>query len=195
MTRSRLQLIGTPFCARWALRHAATAIPLPQKSIFDLRVNAMEPLLSSLGFLLIGGDFCLGVPDQVSVAQNGEPHLMVARGTPIDPNSCVASLRKPFDARDFHHFTAAARRAFSRARHQQTLKYRHCLSTVEMLGPPCSLLEGYFTRVSLAWSASFSCFGYFNEVTGVDVIDVAVNRNMLSDERMLTDTAYVLSYA
>ena len=37
---------------------------------------------------------------------NGEPHLMVARGTPIDPNSCVASLRKPFDARDFHHFTA-----------------------------------------------------------------------------------------
>ena len=50
-------------------------------------------------------------------------------------------------------------------------------------------------RVSLAWSASFSCFGYFNEVTGVDIIDVAVNRNMLSDERMLTDTAYVLSYA
>ena len=41
--------------------------------------------------------------------------------------------------------------------------------------------------------ANFSCFGYFNEVTGVDVIDVAVNRNMLSDERMLTDTAYVLS--
>jgi hypothetical protein len=54
VTRSRLQLIGTPFCALWALRHAATAIPLPQKSIFDLRVNAMEPLLSSLGFLLIG---------------------------------------------------------------------------------------------------------------------------------------------
>ena len=69
VTRSRLQLIGRPFCALWALRHAATAIPLPQKSIFDLRVNAMEPLLSSLGFLLIGGDFCLGVPDQVSVAQ------------------------------------------------------------------------------------------------------------------------------
>jgi hypothetical protein len=34
-------------------------------------------------------------------------------------------------------------------------------------------------------------FGYFNEVTGVDIIDVAVNRNMLSDERMLTDMAYV----
>ena len=79
---------------------------------------------------------------------NGEPHLMVARGTPIDPNSCVASLRKPFDARDFHHFTAAARRPFSRARHQQTLKYRHCRSSAKMLGPPGSLLEGYFVRHS-----------------------------------------------
>src|SRR5580704_8587048 len=83
-----------------------------------------------------------------SNAINGEPHLMVARGTPIDPNSCVASLRKPFDARDFHHFTAAARRPFSRASHQQTLKYRHCLSSAEMLGPPGSLLEGYFVRHS-----------------------------------------------
>ena len=66
-----------------------------------------------------------------------------------------------------------ARRPFSRARHQQTLKYRHCLSSAEMLGPPGSLLEGYFVRhhrVNLAWSASFSCFGYFNEVTQVDVI-------------------------
>ena len=69
LTRSRLQLIGRPFCALWALRRAATAIPLPQKSIFDLRVNAIEPLLRPLGFPLIGGDFCLGVPDQVSVAK------------------------------------------------------------------------------------------------------------------------------
>ena len=45
------------------------------------------------------------------------------------------------------------------------------------------------------WPASFSCFGYFNEVTGVDVIDVAVNRNMLSDERMFADTAYILNHA
>ena len=47
----------------------------------------------------------------------------------------------------------------------------------------------------LAWSASFCCLGYFNKVTGADVIDVAVNRNMISDERMFTDTAYILRYA
>jgi len=44
-------------------------------------------------------------------------------------------------------------------------------------------------------SPRFSCFGYFNEVPGVDVVDVAVNRNMFCDERMLTDTADVLSHA
>jgi hypothetical protein len=47
----------------------------------------------------------------------------------------------------------------------------------------------------LARPASFSCFGYFNEVAGMNVVDVAVNRNVLSDERMLTDTTHVLSNA
>jgi hypothetical protein len=116
---------------------------------------------------------------------HGEPHLMAARRTLIDANCCVASLRKPLDTLDLHHFAAAARRPFSRAGHQQTFKYRHWpiqTATSETLG-------------SLTCSASFGCFGYFNEVPGVDVVDVAVNRNMLCDERMLTDAAYVLNHA
>ena len=109
---------------------------------------------------------------------------MAARRTLIDANCCVASLRKPLDTLDLHHFAAAARRPFSRAGHQQTFKYRHWpiqTATSETLG-------------SLTCSAGFGCFGYFNEVPGVDVVDVAVNRNMLCDERMLTDAAYVLNH-
>ena len=44
------------------VRRAATVIPLPQKSIFDLR---MEPLLRSLGSLLIGRDLCLQLRDPI----------------------------------------------------------------------------------------------------------------------------------
>jgi hypothetical protein len=50
---------------------------------------------------------------------------MAARATLIDANSCVASLRKPLDTRNFHHFAATARRPFSGAGHQQSLKCRH----------------------------------------------------------------------
>ena len=56
---------------------------------------------------------------------HGEPHLMTASGAPVDANGCVASLRKPLDTCDFHHFAAATRRPFSGAWHQQTLKHRH----------------------------------------------------------------------
>ena len=119
---------------------------------------------------------------------------MAARGTLIDANSRVASLRKPFDTRDFHHITATARRPFSRAGHQQTLKYRHWPIQCEMPAARHASC-GVLAVGRLTCSPSFSCFGYFNEISGVDVIDVAVNRNMLSDEGMFTDTAYVLSHA
>jgi hypothetical protein len=56
---------------------------------------------------------------------HGEPHLMTASGAPVDANGCVASLRKPLDTCDFHHFAAATRRPFSGAWHQETLKHRH----------------------------------------------------------------------
>jgi hypothetical protein len=42
---------------------------------------------------------------------------------------------------------------------------------------------------------SFGSFGYFDETAGVDVVDVTVNRNMLCDERMLTDAMYVFYHA
>jgi hypothetical protein len=41
------------------LWRAAQAGALPKKSVLNFCVNAMEPLLGSLGFLLIGGDFSL----------------------------------------------------------------------------------------------------------------------------------------
>jgi hypothetical protein len=56
---------------------------------------------------------------------HGKPHLMAASGAPVDANGCVASLRKPLDTCDFHHFAAATRRPFSGTWHQQTLKHRH----------------------------------------------------------------------
>ena len=46
-----------------------------------------------------------------------------------------------------------------------------------------------------AWSASFDCLRDFIELTGVDVVDVAVNRNVLGDQRMLSDPPYVLNNA
>jgi hypothetical protein len=48
---------------------------------------------------------------------------------------------------------------------------------------------------SLTRAASFGCIGYFNEATRVNVVDVAIDRNMPCDERMFTDAAHVLNYA
>ena len=40
------------------LRHAPLAVALPKKSVFNLSVNAMQPLLRPVGFLPISIDFC-----------------------------------------------------------------------------------------------------------------------------------------
>jgi hypothetical protein len=42
----------------------AAVVGLLKKSIFDLRIDAMEPLLSALGSLLIGGDFRFHPPSR-----------------------------------------------------------------------------------------------------------------------------------
>ena len=47
---------------------------------------------------------------------HGQAHLMVTRAAMIDANSCVASLRKPLDACDFHVLSAPARSALGAAR-------------------------------------------------------------------------------
>jgi hypothetical protein len=41
---------------RLALRGSAAPVILPEKSIFNLRVDAMEPLLGPLGSVLISSD-------------------------------------------------------------------------------------------------------------------------------------------
>jgi hypothetical protein len=40
------------------LRHAPLAVALPKKSVFNLSINAMQPLLRPVGFLPISIDFC-----------------------------------------------------------------------------------------------------------------------------------------
>jgi hypothetical protein len=45
--------------------HRATAVTLLKKSVFNLRIDPMEPLLSSLGSFLIGGDLCLQLRDPI----------------------------------------------------------------------------------------------------------------------------------
>ena len=42
---------------------------------------------------------------------------------------------------------------------------------------------------------SCDCLLYFDEVAGMDVIDVPINRDVLWDERMFTDAAHVLNDA
>ena len=49
-------LIGTLRSLRRAT-HRATVVALAKKSVFNLRINTMEPLLGPLGSLLVGGDF------------------------------------------------------------------------------------------------------------------------------------------
>jgi hypothetical protein len=50
-------------------------------------------------------------------------------------------------------------------------------------------------RAGLTWSPSLGGLGNFNETTGVDVIDVAVNWNVLGDERMFADSSHVINDA
>ena len=40
------------------LQHALPAVALPKKSVFNLSVDAMQPLLRPVGFLPISIDFC-----------------------------------------------------------------------------------------------------------------------------------------
>jgi hypothetical protein len=39
--------------------HRVAAVALLKKSIFNLRIDPMQPLLGALGSFLIGSDFCL----------------------------------------------------------------------------------------------------------------------------------------
>ena len=48
---------------------------------------------------------------------------------------------------------------------------------------------------SLTWSTGFGRFRYFDKVPRADVIDIAVNRNVLCDERMFANTPNVLNDA
>ena len=56
--------LGVPYSSRIdvlrsaPLRHASLAVALPKKSVFDLSVDAMQPLLRPVGFLSIGIGFC-----------------------------------------------------------------------------------------------------------------------------------------
>ena len=47
----------------------------------------------------------------------------------------------------------------------------------------------------LSHSASRRCFLYLDEVAGMDVIDVAINRDVLWDQGMFTDAAHILNDA
>ena len=54
----------------------------------------------------------------------------------------------------------------------------------------CRKLPDWLTR-----PARCRCFLYFDEIAGMDVVDVAVNRDVLRDEGMFTDAAHVLNDA
>jgi len=63
----KLRSAGAP-CFLWSLRSAtyrATAIILLKKSILDLSVDPMEPLLSPLGSLLMSGKFCFQLSNPI----------------------------------------------------------------------------------------------------------------------------------
>ena len=46
-----------PICTLRPLWRAVAVVTLSEKSIFNLRVNTVQPLLSTLGPFLVGGDF------------------------------------------------------------------------------------------------------------------------------------------
>ena len=64
-----------------------------------------------------------------------------------------------------------------------------CIMTIHRL------IQMQDSHADLTWSASFGRLGDFNEATGEDVIDVAVNWNVLGDERMFADSAHVINHA
>ena len=64
------------------------------------------------------------------------------------------------------------------------------LSKLEWGTPP---LDRIGFGVELTWSPSFGCFRYFDEIAGVDVIDVTVNRYAFCNEWMLANTPHVLN--
>ena len=47
------------------LRHASPAVGLLKKSVFNLGVDAMQPLLRPVGFLAISIDFCFQLRDAI----------------------------------------------------------------------------------------------------------------------------------
>ena len=64
----RTILVSATPCALWPLwcaAHRSAAIALLKKSIFNLRVDAMKPLLGPVGSFAISGDFCLQLRDTV----------------------------------------------------------------------------------------------------------------------------------
>jgi len=64
-----------------------------------------------------------------------------------------------------------------------------------------ALISGMVTLVAtamtigLTWSTGFSRFFYFDKIARMNVIDIAVNRNMLCDQRMLANTTHVMNDA
>jgi hypothetical protein len=60
---------------------------------------------------------------------------------------------------------------------------------------PCFVLAAGIDSFGLTWSTSFGRFLYFNKTAGMNVIDVAVNRNMLYHQRMLANTTHVMKDA
>ena len=56
-----VQIRSTP-CV---LRHASPSVVLPKKSLFDLRIDAMKPLLRAVGSFPIRGDFCFSLGNAI----------------------------------------------------------------------------------------------------------------------------------
>jgi hypothetical protein len=54
-----------PICTLRALWCAVAVIILSEKSILNLRIDAMEPLLGALGSFLIGGDICFQLDNSI----------------------------------------------------------------------------------------------------------------------------------
>ena len=61
--------------------------------------------------------------------------------------------------------------------------------------PPSFVLTGGVDSFGLTGSTGFGRFLYFNKTAGMNVIDIAVNRNIFYDQRMLANTAHVMKDA
>ena len=94
---------------------------MPEVGLDRAGVDALVSQLKSAGMTKhvgVGVDAEIGHGELGCCRPHGEAHFVATRSTPIDANGCVASLWKPLNTRNFHHFTAAARWPFSRAGHQ-----------------------------------------------------------------------------